>query len=156
MKNGILTLALLSLSLGAFAKNPIVKPADLTGTIKGESANGPCLVKITRLGDIMVLDVDQNMSKHKSIPVSVNALIQKISGDKCGRVTMNNECGTYSLEDNIQNGGGYNNGVTFDAETIKGQRCLMITIEDASFGDWIGGGHCNINLNRSGKGCYKL
>jgi hypothetical protein len=143
-------------SVGAMAASPAISNGELNGIFRGESVNGACTVKVSRLADTIVLDVDQNMTQHKSLPISSKALLQKISGDQCGGVKMNNKCGEYTVTDSVENGAGYNNSVSVSASIVKGQRCLEISISDASYSEWIGQNHCNINLNRSGKGCPAL
>lgn len=151
-----LALSTVLVSSQVFSASAYLKDAELKGVFQGESANGPCTVKVTRMGDIMVLDVHQNMTDNRSLPISVKALLQKIDRSQCGGVKVNNECGSYSIEDSIQNGAGYNNKVTLGLEVMNGQRCLTVSVEDASNGEWIGQNYCQINLNRSGKNCYKL
>lgn len=146
-----LTSTLFSASL--FAAQPTIKASELKGVFNGESANGACKVTITKVEDFLVFSVDQNMTVHKSIPVSTVALLQKISGDSCGRVRTNNECGAYTLQDNQQSGAGYDNVISVEAVAVKSQRCLDINVFDASYSEWMGSNQCRINLNGSGKGC---
>ncbi len=140
-------------AVSSFASNPTISGTELNGTYKGVSANGPCTVKMERMGDVLVLKVDQNMTKIRSLPVSVSAVLQKISGNQCGGVTVNNQCGEYTLKDSMNGGAGYNNEVTLTASIMKDQRCLKVEVTDTSFGEWIGSNYCSINFNHSGAGC---
>jgi hypothetical protein len=154
MKN-LIIIAFSLVSINTFANSPAINSSQLMGTLKGESANGPCTVKIKRAGDMASAEVYQNMTTTESVPFSVKALLQKISGNQCGRKTVNNDCGEYTLKDSMQSGAGYNNEISFSLINNKGNICLDLYVTDASFSDWIGSNHCTVNMNGSGTACLQ-
>ncbi len=136
----------------AQASQPNVIASELNGTFRGESFNGSCKVEIVKTNDILVFKVDQNSEETISMPVYASLVTNKISGDKCGRVVKNNDCGPYEVKDNMDSGSGHNNELYISLVENGGQRCLKVAVAD-TIGEWSGANYCNINLNRSGRGC---